>query len=135
MKTRTPYASIALQRRSEKMVDYEEILERLENNKKLHEKMVKEGVENINKKLKSDKYTVDSLVADSDLGHKYHDLIDQKDMINSKLKMDVNKRLHQIDVELYHLNNSLDNQSKLINYKFESKKEEVLSNLKYKVNS
>ncbi|MBR3213539.1 MAG: hypothetical protein IKF79_03385 [Methanosphaera sp.] len=117
------------------MVDYEEILERLENNKKLHEKMVKEGVENINKKLKSDKYTVDSLVADSDLGHKYHDLIDQKDMINSKLKMDVNKRLHQIDVELYHLNNSLDNQSRMINYKFESKKEELLSNLKYKVNS
>lgn len=117
-----------------RMVDYEEILERLENNKKLHDKLVKEGVDKLNEKLKSDKYTVDSMIADSNLGHTYHDLINHKDKINSKLKMDVNKRLHQVDVELYRLNNILDNQGRMINYKFENKKEEVLSNLKYKVN-
>ncbi|MBO7719738.1 MAG: hypothetical protein J6S29_06280 [Methanosphaera sp.] len=116
------------------MVDYEEILERLENNKKIHDKLVKEGVKKLNDKIKSDKYSVDSLIAESSLGYKYHDLIDQKDMINSKLKMDVNRYFHQIDVELYHLNNVLDNKSRMINYEFENKKEELLSNIKYKIN-
>ena len=117
------------------MIDYEKILNQLEDNEKLHEKLVKEGVDKINERLRSDMYTVDSIVANSPLGYKYHDLIDSKDKMNSKLKRDVNRSFHQIDVELYKLNNKLDNEGRMINYNFENKKEEVLNKIKYKCHS
>lgn len=127
------YASIALQERLMKMIDAEKVLYQLENNKKIHEEKVKDGVEKLNQKLRSDAYSVDSIVANSTLGYRYHDLIDRKDMINSNLKSNLNKGLHQIDVELYRLNKKLDNESRMINYNVDRKKEELLNNIKYKL--
>ncbi|RAP53854.1 MAG: hypothetical protein BZ137_05380 [Methanosphaera sp. rholeuAM130] len=116
-----------------KMIDAEKVLYQLENNKKIHEEKVKDGVEKLNQKLRSDAYSVDSIVANSTLGYRYHDLIDRKDMINSNLKSNLNKGLHQIDVELYRLNKKLDNESRMINYNVDRKKEELLNNIKYKL--
>ena len=114
------------------MIDYAKLLDQLEDNKKLHDKKVKEGVNKLNEKLRSDKYTVDTLIANSSLGYKYHDLIDRKDKINSKLKSNVNKSYHDIDVELYTLNKKLDNEGRMINYRFEEKKENLFNRLKYR---
>lgn len=114
------------------MVDYDKILNQLEDNKRLREKVVKDGVNKLNRKLRSDMYTVDNIVANSSLGYKYHDLIDHKDKMNSDLKRNVNKSFHQVDVELYKLNNKLENESRMINYRYENKKENLLNQIKYK---
>jgi len=126
------YADIVLQGRLMKMVDYDKILNQLEDNKRLHEKVVKDGIDKLNRKLRSDMYTVDNIVANSGLGYKYHDLIDHKDKMNSDLKRNVNKSFHQVDVELYKLNNKLENESRMINYRYENKKENLLNQIKYK---
>ena len=114
------------------MIDTEKILNKIDDNKKFHDKVVKEGLDNLNEKLKSDKYNLESIIANSQLGYKYHDLIDQKDMINSEFKSNINKSYHSIDVGLYKLNQKLENESRMINYKIDSKKEKILEQIKYR---
>jgi len=129
---KNPYVNIVLQKNVMKMIDTKKILNKIDNNKKFHDKLVKEGLDNLNEKLRSDKYTIESIIANSELGYKYHDLIDQKDMMNSEFKSNINKSYHSIDVGLYKLNQKLENESRMINYKIDSKKEKILEQIKYR---
>lgn len=113
------------------MIDMDNILEKMDERKKIHEKLRKEGVNQINDKLRSDKYTVESIIADSELGYKYHDLLDSKDLLNSEFNRNVNKTLHNVDVELYKLNKKIDANARKLTYDFDKKKETVLKKLLY----
>lgn len=114
-----------------KMKKDEVLYKRMEANKKLHDKIVNDNVQKLNDKLKSDKYTIESLVKESSLGGKYHDLIDQKDQINSEFKSNINKAYHSIDVELYKLNKKIDRNAKLLTYNYENKKNKLFDEIKY----
>jgi len=102
-----------------KMKKDEILYKRIEANKKLHEKIVNDNLRNLNDKLKSEKYSVESLVKESSLGDTYHDLIDKKDLLNSELHSNINKTYHSIDVELYKLEKKIDGKARLLNYNFE----------------
>lgn len=128
-----PYVNIVLQLPIMviKMKKDEILYKRREANKKLHEKIVNDNVRELNKKLKSDKYSVESLIKESSLGATYHDLIDQKDMLNSELHSNINKTYHSIDVELYKLNKKIDETARLLNYNYENKKNKIFDEIKY----
>lgn len=67
------------------------------------------------------------MITNTGLGAAYHDLIDSKDMLNSDLQRNFNKTYHSIDVELYKLNKMIDRKSKMVNYKYNDKKEKFLA--------
>jgi hypothetical protein len=114
-----------------KMKKDEILYKRIEANKKLHEKIVNDNLRNLNDKLKSEKYSVESLVKESSLGDTYHDLIDKKDLLNSELHSNINKTYHSIDVELYKLEKKIDGKARLLNYNFEKKKNKIFDEIKY----
>jgi len=114
-----------------KMKKDEILYKRIEANKKLHEKIVNDNLRNLNDKLKSEKYSVESLVKESSLGDTYHDLIDKKDLLNSELHSNINKTYHSIDVELYKLKKKIDGKARLLNYNFEKKKNKIFDEIKY----
>lgn len=104
--------------------------ERINKNKLLHDELVQKEINDLNKKLKSEKYKIDNMIINTGLGEVYHDLIDSKDALNSDLQRNVNKTYHSIDVELYKLNKKIDRKSKMVNYKYNNKKERVLNQIR-----
>ena len=105
--------------------------EKIQKNKQLRDELVNKEVKNLNKKLKSEKYNIDTMIVKSGLGEVYHDLLDSKDNLNSELQRNYNKTYHSIDVELYKLNKKIDRKSKMVNYKYNNKKEKIMDQIKY----
>lgn len=128
-----PYVNIVLllPMKVNKMKKDEILYKSMEANKKLHDKIVNENVRDLNKKLKSEKYSVESLIKESSLGDKYHDLINHKDLLNSELHSNINKTYHSIDVELYKLEKKIDRKARLLNYNYENKKNKIFDEIKY----
>lgn len=104
--------------------------EKINKNKLLHDELVQKEINDLNKKLKSEKYKIENMITNTGLGVAYHDLIDSKDMLNSDLQRNFNKTYHSIDVELYKLNKMIDRKSKMVNYKYNNKKEKVFSQIR-----
>lgn len=106
---------------------------RINENKRIHDELFRQEMENLNEIIRSEKYNVDTMIAKSKLGNVYHDLIDSKDKLNSEYQTKYNQTYHSIDIELHKLNKKIDNETKLINYNYNNKKEKVLTNLRNKI--
>lgn len=129
-----PYVNIVLHTLSMMVIRMkkDEILyKRKEATKMLHDKIVNDNVRKLNDRLKSDKYNIESLIKDSSLGDNYHNLINEKDQLNSKLHRNINKTYHSIDVELYKLNKRIDRYARQVSYDYENKKNKIFDEIKY----
>lgn len=104
--------------------------ETLEKREKIRDELIDKGVKDLDEKLKSDKYTVESLISDSSIGEVYHDLIDSKDQINSEHQKLFNKKYHEIDVELYKMNKKIDRKARMIEYEMNNKKNNVYQKIR-----
>lgn len=102
---------------------------RINEREQLHEELFKKEMRNLEGKIKSEKFNVDTLMSKTSMGYLYHDLIDSKDKLNSEYQRKFNKKYHDIDVELYKLNKKLENKSNMINYKYNDKKEKVINKI------
>ena len=100
---------------------------KMNEQKEIHDKLFKQEKENLEKIIKSEKYNVDSIISRSNLGNVYHDLIDSKDQFNSEYQTKFNQAYHSVDIELRKINKIIDNESKMINYRYNTKKGQVLS--------
>ena len=58
--------------------------EKINRKKTIHEKLLKKEMDNLNERLRSDRYNIDNMILKSGIGYAYHDLIDSKDKINTK---------------------------------------------------
>lgn len=129
------YANTVLQKFPEKvnkMAKKEDFFQKhIEEKERFHDEIVDRHVRKLNDKIRSDKYAVESLLADTTLGNTYHDLLNSKDEMNSKLQRNINQSYNILDIELYKLNKKLDKTSRMINYKADAKKDEVLKKIKY----
>lgn len=106
---------------------------RITENKRIHDELFRKEMENLNEVIRSEKYNVDTMIAKSKLGNVYHDLIDSKDKLNSEYQTKYNQTYHSIDIELHKLNKKIDNETKLINYNYNNKKEKVLNDLRNRI--
>ncbi len=102
---------------------------RINEREQLHEELFKKEMRNLEDKIKSEKFNVDTLISKTSMGYLYHDLIDSKDKLNSEYQRKFNQKYHDIDVELYKLNKKLENKSNMINYKYNDKKEKVINKI------
>lgn len=102
---------------------------RINEQKQIHKAIFKKEMNNLEKAIKNEKYNVDTLISKTGVGFVYHDLIDSKDKLNSDYQSKFNKTYHSIDVELYKLNKEIDNKSKMVNYKYNAKKEKVIDKI------
>lgn len=100
---------------------------RINEQKRRHDEMLKKEVDNLNKIIQSEKYNIDTMISKSNLSNVYHDLIDTKDELNSEYQTKYNQTYHTIDIELRKMNKRIDNEARLINYKYNTKKEEILN--------
>lgn len=103
--------------------------ERINREKNIHEKLLKKEMENLNNRIKSEKYTIDNMISKSGLGNVYHDLIDSKDKLNANYQSKFNQTYHSLDVELYKLNKKIDCKTRMVNYKYNDKKEKVVNKI------
>lgn len=103
--------------------------EKIKEKEVIHEKLLKKEINGLENLLKNEKYNVDEMLYKSGIGHAYHDLIDSKDKMNSKYQSKYNQTYHSIDVELYKLNKRIENKSKMVNYKYNNKKEKVVNQI------
>lgn len=103
--------------------------EKIKEKELIHEKLLKKEINGLENLLKNEKYNVDEMLYKSGIGHAYHDLIDSKDKMNSKYQSKYNQTYHSIDVELYKLNKRIENKSKMVNYKYNNKKEKVVNQI------
>lgn len=103
--------------------------EKIKEKELIHEELFKKQMRNLDDMIKSEKYNVDSMISKTGIGHAYHDLIDSKDKINSKYQRKYNQTYHSIDVELYKLNKKIENKSKMVNFKYNNKKEKVINQI------
>lgn len=103
--------------------------EKIKEKEVIHEKLLKKEINSLENLLKNEKYNVDEMLYKSGIGHAYHDLIDSKDKMNSKYQSKYNQTYHSIDVELYKLNKRIENKSKMVNYKYNNKKEKVVNQI------
>ena len=103
--------------------------EKIKEKELIHEKLLKKEINSLENLLKNEKYNVDEMLYKSGIGHAYHDLIDSKDKMNSKYQSKYNQTYHSIDVELYKLNKRIENKSKMVNYKYNNKKEKVVNQI------
>lgn len=103
--------------------------EKIKEKEVIHEKLLKKEINGLENLLKNEKYNVDEMLYESGIGHAYHDLIDSKDKMNSKYQSKYNQTYHSIDVELYKLNKRIENKSKMVNYKYNNKKEKVVNQI------
>ncbi|HII09181.1 MAG TPA: hypothetical protein HA277_03300 [Methanosphaera sp.] len=99
---------------------------RINEKTQIHEAIFKKEMKNLEQTIKNEKYTVETMISKTGLGEVYHDLIDSKDKLNSDYQSKFNKTYHSIDVELYKLNKQIENKSKMVNYKYNNKKEKVI---------
>lgn len=106
---------------------------RINEQKRMYDELLNKELESLNEKIKSEKYNIDTMISKTGLGNIYHDLIDSKDQLNNECQSKFNQTYHSIDVELYKLNKKLDNEAKLINYKYNNKKEKVVDQILTKV--
>ncbi len=106
---------------------------RIRETKEIHEKLVKEEMNNLNETLRSKKFDVDTLISKSNLGNTYHDLIDSKDQLNSEYQSKFNQAYHSIDIELRKLNKKLDNETRKMDYNINHAKEKVINKVVTKV--
>lgn len=103
--------------------------EKIKEKELIHEQLLKKEMSSLEKIIKNEKYNVDEMLSKSTIGHAYHDLIDSKDKMNSKYQSKYNQTYHSIDVELYKLNKRIENKSKMVNYKYNNKKEKVVNQI------
>ena len=103
--------------------------EKIKEKELIHEELLKKEMKSLEDILKSEKYNVDSRISKTGIGHAYHDLIDSKDKMNSEYQRKYNKTYHSIDVELYKLNKRIENRSKMVNFKYNNKKEKVINRI------
>lgn len=103
--------------------------ERINEKKRIHEELLKNEKKNIDEIIKSEKYNLDTMLTKTGLGGIYHDLIDSKDKMNSEYQSKYNQTYHSIDVELYKLNKKIDRKTKMINYKYNSKKDKIFNQI------
>lgn len=106
---------------------------KIKDQKIIHDEIIKNELDNLNKIIKSKKYDVDMLITRSKLGNVYHDLIDSKDKLNSEYQSKYNQTYHSIDIELHKLNKKIDKESRMINYHYNNKKEKVLNDVKSRI--
>lgn len=99
--------------------------EKMETKNRIHEELFNKEKKALEEKIKSKKYDTELMIARSSLGGTYHDLLDGKDKLNSQYHSQLNRGLHTVDVELYKLNQRLDNQKKMVEYKINQKKEAI----------
>lgn len=99
--------------------------ERISQEKQIHEELFRKEMNNLNEKLRSEKYNIETMILKTGLGDAYHDLIDSKDELNSKYQSRYNKTYHSIDVELYKLNKKIDGKSRMVNYKYNDIKDKL----------
>lgn len=107
--------------------------ERIRERDEIHKKLLKKEMRNLEDKLQSKKYNVETLIEQSALGGAYHDLIDSKDNLNSGYQSTFNKTYHTIDVELYKLNKTLDRKTRMIDYKVNDKKEKIFKRIRSEI--
>ncbi|RAP46022.1 MAG: hypothetical protein BZ135_04380 [Methanosphaera sp. rholeuAM6] len=100
--------------------------ERINREKAIHEKLLKKEMENLNERIKSDRYNIDNMLLKSGIGYAYHDLINSKDKLNTNYQSKFNQTYHAIDVELYKLNKIIDGKTRMVNYKYHDKKDKVV---------
>lgn len=103
--------------------------EKIKEKELIHEELLKKEMKNLEDVLKSEKYNVDTMLSKSGIGNAYHDLIDSKDKINSEYQRKYNQTYHSIDVELYKLNKIIENKSKMVNFKYNNKKEKIFNRI------
>lgn len=106
------------------------IEEKIEKNKILRDELVKKGVNHLDEKIKSEKYTAEALFMDTELGSVYHDLIDSEDKLNSKHQRKYNQTYHAMDVELYKLNQKIDRKARMVDYNINNKKDKLFKKIK-----
>lgn len=99
--------------------------EHIKTKTKIHDELFRKEKKALDELLNDKKYEIESMIERSSLGGAYHDLLNQKDHINSEYHSELNKGLHTVDVELYKLNKKLDHKMKMVDYKINQKKEEL----------
>lgn len=92
----------------------------------MKKQLIHKDVKELEKTLKSKKYSAEVLIADSPLSGVYHDLVDDKDKMDAKLQSHINQAYNEVDTKLYKLNKKIENKSRLINYKIDEKQKEIL---------
>jgi len=97
--------------------------------KDIFEEKIKEKEQIHEDILKSEKYNIDEMMSKTSLGYAYHDLIDSKDKLNSEYQRKYNQTYHTLDVKLYKLNKKIENKSKMVNFKYNNKKEKVINRI------
>ena len=103
---------------------------RMEGNDKIHKELFNKEKKALEEKLRDKKYETRVMIENSSLGGTYHNLINEKDDINSELHSQLNKGLHTVDVELYKLNKNLDNKKRMVDYKINQRIEQIEQELK-----
>ncbi|MBE6485621.1 MAG: hypothetical protein E7Z85_02110 [Methanosphaera stadtmanae] len=103
--------------------------EKIKEKEQIHEELLKKEMKNLEDILKSEKYNIDEMMSKTSLGYAYHDLIDSKDKLNSEYQRKYNQTYHTLDVELYKLNKKIENKSKMVNFKYNNKKEKVINRI------
>lgn len=107
--------------------------ERIKEKEQIHEELFKREMKSLEDIIKSEKYNVDTMISKTGIGNAYHDLIDSKDKINSEYQRKYNQTYHSIDVELYKLNKKIENKNKMVNFKYNNKKEEIFNRIRNRI--
>ena len=102
---------------------------RINEKEQLHEELFKKEMRNLEDNIRSEKFNIDNRLSQTGLGNVYHDLIDSKDKLNSDYQSKFNKTYHTLDVELYKLNKEIANKTKMVNYRYNDKKERVVEKI------
>lgn len=106
---------------------------RINEKEQIHEELFKKEMKNLEDTIKSEKYNIDNRLSQTGLGNVYHDLIDSKDKLSSDYQSKFNKTYHSLDVELYKLNKEIENKTRMVNYKYNDKKERVVEKILHKI--
>ncbi len=107
--------------------------ERIKKQDLLKKQFVNKELKELNNLLKSKKYDIDTLITKSSLGETYHNLVDDKDKIDSKFQSEYNKTYHDIDVSLYKIDKKIEHKTRLIEYKINNKEKKVLDKIKTEI--
>ncbi|WP_323737176.1 hypothetical protein PXD04_04290 [Methanosphaera sp. ISO3-F5] len=105
----------------------------INDKKRIQEEILEKELDNLNNVIKSEKYNIDTMISKTKLGTAYHDLINSKDKLSSDYLRKYNQTYHSIDIELRKLNKKLDNETRMINYRYNNKKGKVLSKVLTKI--
>jgi len=107
--------------------------EKVKERKQIHEELLQKQMKNIENRIRDEKYNVDTMLSKTGITGVYHDLVDSKDKLNSERQRTFNKAYHSVDVELYKLNKKIDNRMKMVNYKFNEKKDQIYNKVLYEM--